>query len=261
MSENLPTTFQPLENCLNCKHELESNANYCLNCGSKIKELRFNLKRLLAVYSESFFSLENTFTKTFIDLWIRPDSVINGFVIGLRKRYMNPVSYFAMALTISGLQVFVIKKFYPDALANMYGSEKTGFMSIAVLDYQTLLTSASIPLMAFIGWIVFKTLKKYNYAEHLILNFYAYSQYAILATLAGTFCLIIGWDYGIFAFVMIFMTIVYYTYVYKKVFGLSIKGLIFRTLFFTLMSGFIFALLSIAAALMMFLTGSLPLKA
>lgn len=40
-------------------------------------------------------------------LWMKPEDVINGYVNGLRKRYMSAFSYFAVALTLGSIYMFI----------------------------------------------------------------------------------------------------------------------------------------------------------
>ena len=48
----------------------------------------------------------------FIQLFKQPEDVIVGYIKGVRKKYINPISFFGLALTLSGLSIFILKKFY-----------------------------------------------------------------------------------------------------------------------------------------------------
>lgn len=37
----------------------------------------------------------------------------------MRKRYFNPISYLALAITIGGLYMLVLNKYFPNALTGM----------------------------------------------------------------------------------------------------------------------------------------------
>jgi len=47
-----------------------------------------------------------------VQLFKAPEDVIVGYINGVQKKYINPISFFGLALTLSGLSIFIIKKFY-----------------------------------------------------------------------------------------------------------------------------------------------------
>jgi hypothetical protein len=103
-------------NCKNCHTELISDSDFCNRCGSKVIRNRLTFKNLFEHFSDTFFNYDNKLLRTFIDLFIRPEVVIGGYIDGIRKRYVNPISYFGLAITFSGLYLLILNKFYPEAL-------------------------------------------------------------------------------------------------------------------------------------------------
>lgn len=89
--------------CQNCSTIITQNGNYCPNCGAKVIRNRITMRNLITDFSEEFLSFDNKFLKTFIDLFKKPEVVIGGYISGVRKKYVNAISYFAIALTITGL--------------------------------------------------------------------------------------------------------------------------------------------------------------
>lgn len=57
---------------------------------------------------------------------IRPKAVIDGYIDGVRKRHMNLASWLAVALTASGLMIFVVRNFYPESLDMQWMIETMG---------------------------------------------------------------------------------------------------------------------------------------
>ena len=91
-------------NCKSCQSTLKSQDNYCNICGAKVIRNRLTFKNLFEHFSEQFLNYDNKFLLTFITLFKRPEDVIAGYISGTRKKYVNVISYFAIAITLSGLQ-------------------------------------------------------------------------------------------------------------------------------------------------------------
>ena len=85
-------------NCKNCQNELTPESDYCNICGGKVIRNRLTLKNLFEHVSETFFNYDNKLLRTFIDLLKKPDEVINSYVKGVRKRYVNPLSFFGVCV-------------------------------------------------------------------------------------------------------------------------------------------------------------------
>ena len=103
-------------NCKNCNTEITEKINYCPQCGARIIKNRLTPTILVNQLNEEVLSLDNKFLATFIDLFKRPERVIDGFIFGLRKRYLNVITYYAISLSLLGLQIFILKSFFPEFL-------------------------------------------------------------------------------------------------------------------------------------------------
>ncbi|MGB3152312.1 MAG: DUF3667 domain-containing protein [Maribacter sp.] len=44
--------------------------------------------------------MDNTFLKTLLHLLIKPEIVVDGYIGGIRKKYLNPISYGNYTYTI-----------------------------------------------------------------------------------------------------------------------------------------------------------------
>lgn len=103
-------------NCKNCHTELLQEDDYCRKCGGKVIRNRLSFKNLFEHLSETFFNYDNKLLRTFVQLIKNPEDVIVGYIDGVRKKYINPISFFGLSLTLSGLSIFILKKFYIEHL-------------------------------------------------------------------------------------------------------------------------------------------------
>ena len=102
--------------CRNCAQEFENTKNYCPDCGARVIRNRLTAKALTTQFSEEFLSYDNKILKTFIDLFKAPETVINAYINGTRKKYIGVAQYFAISLSLVGLQVFLMNTIFKDAL-------------------------------------------------------------------------------------------------------------------------------------------------
>lgn len=99
-------------NCKNCANSLQTDYSFCPDCGAKVIRNRLTIKNLLSDITERYFNLDNTFLRTFLHLFTKPDVVINGYVNGTRRKYLNPISYFGIALMLAGFLMFFMRKVF-----------------------------------------------------------------------------------------------------------------------------------------------------
>ena len=108
-------------NCKNCQTPQRTDFNYCPACGAKVVVNRLSFKNLTYDISERFFDLDNTFIKTVAQLCIQPEKVIDAYIQGVRKRYLNPISHLGIALTLSGILIFTMQKVLTPDIMHAYG--------------------------------------------------------------------------------------------------------------------------------------------
>jgi len=255
-------------NCKNCNAQLHPNSDYCHVCGAKVIRNRLTLKNLFEHLSETFFNYDNKLFRTIIDLFRKPEEVIGGYISGVRKRYVNPISFFGLALTLSGLLLFLINKFYLEYYFDSFNAfsqnssennhilEKT-MQPIAEfsLEYSSIIFSFLIPIAALISVIVFFN-KKYNYTEHLVVYLYTLSLYSLFSSIIGLGLLLTYPQYYMYlGQYIILVFFIYHLYALKRLFQLSVIQLVLKTLFF-LVLGFVFYIgFSILMAIAFFVTG------
>ena len=116
-------------NCKNCDNTLRTDYSFCPDCGAKVIRNRITVKNLWYDAVERFFNIDNTFLITFKNLFTNPDKVIVGYINGVRKKYLNPISYFTIAVMLGGLVLFLNKQFFPEAMDYQFSSMNMEEMS------------------------------------------------------------------------------------------------------------------------------------
>jgi len=246
--------------CKNCETNLNEKSDFCHLCGAKVIRNRLTLKNLLNDFSEQFLNYDNKFLLTFIHLFTKPEIVIDGYINGTRKKYVNVISYFAIALTITGLEYFIVRKFFPEFLDLSAISSKgmetfSNTMLNYLQDYQSFVLMLFVPFYALMGNIVFFNIKKYNYTEHLIAFMYIIAQLTILGAFIVVFSAILGLKMGNISFYVMLLQMIYSAYCLKGLYELNFKGIFLRTLLFLLVLSVFYIITIFLTIIIMFLTG------
>ncbi|MBV7268415.1 DUF3667 domain-containing protein [Winogradskyella luteola] len=254
-------------NCKNCHTELQEQDDYCKSCGGRVIRKRLNFKNLFEHLSETFFNYDNKLLRTFVQLFKNPEDVIVGYINGVRKKYINPISFFGLSLTLSGISVFILKKFYIQHLdfSTLFEGVKASqdifdATSGGALEYNSLFYSFLIPLLALISWITFLD-KKYNFTEHIIIYLYSMSLMSILLVFAAQIALLtIPEYYLLFSFCTWPLMFLYHSYMLKRIFKLSTGNLILKALISLALFMVAYIIISIAVFFIMVATGVVNLE-
>jgi hypothetical protein len=246
--------------CKNCANSLQEDQNYCPKCGGKIIRNRINFKNLLNDFSAQFLNYDNQFLRTFTTLFTNPNDVIGGYIQGTRKKYVNVISYFAIAVTLSGLQIFVLNKFFPEvldlSLVTAKGAEDFSRKNLEFInEYQSLVMMLYVPLYALLAKLVFLKKKKFNYTELLVIFAYILSQVSIISAVITIIFAVFGISIGAIAMVLLPLQVIYSAYCLKYLYSLTMEGIILRTLLFLLILGVFFILLAMVAGVLMYYSG------
>jgi len=228
--------------CKNCELPLRTDYSFCANCGARIIRNRITLKNLWHDITERYFNLDNTFLKTFWHLSTKPEVVIEGYINGVRKKYLNPISYLGIALTFSGLFIFLLRKFFihkfdfDSITVSTMDSEATKKIIQISLDFSSLVFIMYIPIIALAGWLVFNH-KKYILPEYIVVATYCTAHYSIFIFPFSLLLVIITPEsYLTLSTPMIFIMVLYTTYAInrfdKKSFGKSFLFLLLFTIGF-----------------------------
>lgn len=254
--------------CKNCNTSLSKLINYCPLCGAKIVKKRLTMKSIVSDINEQFFNIDNKFLKTFFHLFSKPEVVIIGFIDGTRKKYVNVIQYFAISLTLVGIQVFLMNTFFKEAMEmdpNMFGTlanpetqKDNPFSHLEFADYnnyQSVFYVLSVPFSAISTWLTYWIvgLRQYNFTEHLVLNLYYSAQVIFLNAFLTIILLCFGIDFILISTLSSIFIFIYFFYVLKSVFKTSF--LMTLAHFFLVMCalGFIFIILIVLLSFLLFI--------
>ncbi|NMH86593.1 DUF3667 domain-containing protein [Flavivirga algicola] len=248
--------------CKNCNKSLNPDVNFCDFCGAKVIRNRLTIKNLFEHFSETFLNYDNKLLQTFIKLFTQPEIVIESYIRGTRKKYVNVISYFAIALTISGFQMFVSNKFFPelmniDFLAQKGAEDFQRNNMNFVQEYQSFVYMLIVPVYALISKVIFFDFKKYNYTEHLVANMYITAHLSICSSLLILVTFFFGVNFGIVGLLSIPIQIFITAYYFKRLFNLNLKSIILKTVFFLLILTVLFIVFSFFVAITMYYDGTL----
>lgn len=247
-------------NCKNCDTKLTPESDFCYSCGGKVIRNRLTLKNLFEHISETFFNYDNKLFRTIIDLFVIPEDVIGGYINGVRKKYVNPISLFGLAITISGIYMIIINKFFPElmdfSVFSAPGQEEIQKKNISfVQEYQSIFMMLYVPIYALMARITFVGTSKFNYTELVVVFLYIQSQISIVSGILGIIISFLGVSQGTFSLFSIPMMIIYSAYCLKRLYGLNFKNIFWRTLLFMVILAVVFVIASIFMAIIMFING------
>lgn len=222
--------------CKNCAFGLESHHKFCNHCGAKVITNRLTLRSLWEEFRDNFLNVDNRIFKTFLHMFTKPEVVIGGYIGGVRKRYFNVVSYYAMALTVAGLQIFILRKFFPEALDISIlipeNTPQSTFDMEWTYDYYTILALINIPIYSLMAWLSFIGLKKYNFTEHLVVMGYVFAQFTFTSLPFILAAVALGANFYISSYVLLIPLFVFTSYCYKKLYPLPFWQIAARALLF-----------------------------
>ncbi|MEH6536322.1 MAG: DUF3667 domain-containing protein [Psychroserpens sp.] len=249
-------------NCKNCHTELIPDSDFCNRCGGKVIRNRLTVKNLFEHFSDTFFNYDNKLIRTFLDLFIRPEVVIEGYINGIRKRYVNPISYFGLAITLTGLYILILDKFYPEAMDYsafaFEGQEEFQKKNASFIqEYMSLFMMLYIPIYALIARVTFVGLKKFNYTELIVVFLYWQSQLSIITAFIIVITAMFGVQQALLSMIFLPFMILYAAYTFKRLYKLSFGKIILRTLLFLGVLGVFMVIITIIVMIIMFFTGDM----
>jgi len=257
-------------NCKNCNHKIEEDDLFCENCGAKVITHRITL-RLLINEVLAAIGLNNLYFTTLKKMLIAPNEVLNEYLNGVRKRYLAPFAFLAIGAGFSYLifnlfpeDYIRIQSFATDShiqkLEEKANKDLTKIKGLTEQEYQNLLrekksakkeldfnrkfqkssfgfilknfnlvTFLFIPFYALISFLVYR--KPHNFGEHIIINAYIQGTTFLFT---GILFIITILTSSVVNTLTILSVIIYYIYVYQKLYNQSIKQVIFSFLKFIL---------------------------
>lgn len=249
-------------NCKNCNTQLDTKSEFCNTCGGKVIRNRLTFKNLFEHLSETFFNYDNKLLRTFIDLFKNPEVVIDGYISGIRKRYVNPISYMGIALTLSGVTFFVMKKMQLDMNFDVFNQgindDFQSKMKNLTSEYASFMFLSYIPIFVISSWLM---LQKYNITERIVTFTYAMAQFSLSSFLPALIIIVLApsnyMNYSLFSllFLLLYLTwLMYKTTRYKRI---EFATQLFVFLF---VSVSVFMIYSISLVVIGLLTGEFSLQ-
>ena len=247
-------------NCKNCNHTLDDNAQFCDNCGGKVVAFRITFAILFKEFFNNVFGLDTQFFRTLKEMAIRPHLVLEEYLSGVRKRYVNPFGFLAISAAVSLLiynffiedyvkmqrsineeQIIEVEKkasINLDDYKNLTEKEfekikrdKTiAKLQLKFTDNYTRLSVRYFNLFCFIFIFILALVSKWtywkphNYGEHIIINAYMYGFLSLFQVLLFLISLVTHpWVFIFSTFGYLF----YYQYTLSKFYNISLgKGTI-----------------------------------
>ncbi|WP_299313947.1 DUF3667 domain-containing protein [uncultured Aquimarina sp.] len=219
-----------IKNCKNCKNNIE-DVNFCSNCGAKKITKRITFKNLITEISEVYLNVDNTFINTIKDLTTKPHIVIDGYINGVRKRYLNVASYFLLSVTLAAMLTFIKERGFdiPSEAKKYDESAKFVQLFIEVTEkFPTLGYFLLIPFYAVISRFIFRKYKKYNFTEHIVINSYLTSHLTILTFIPYIIAFIFGDYIEKSSFIFLLIQFIYATFLFKNLYLISYKKVIIK---------------------------------
>ncbi|WGK63701.1 DUF3667 domain-containing protein [Croceiramulus getboli] len=197
---------------------------YCSRCGAKKIDEVLTLKAIGKEVQERYLELDSALLLTFLDLFRKPEAVADGYINGLRKRYMPLSNYFALAITLTGLLFVFAKKINPqDFVIPEASSSMENIMAQfnLVFEYQGLINLILLPLGALMTKLVFIDKKKYNYVGHLVWNGFYIAQTFIAVFLFSLIPVLLGADYFLITNLPTIPVLLYYVWMIKRLYAMG----------------------------------------
>lgn len=238
--------------------------DYCCQCGGKVIRNRLTLKNLFHHVNETFFNFDNKLLRTFIGLFNKPEDVIVGYINGTRKKHVDVIAYFALAISLSGLQLFVLSRLDIDMsgawdTGTEVGKQQQAFIEAIykfTSEYQSLVMMLHIPFYALLAKLVFRKYKRFNYTELLVVFLYTQAHISIASVLFLPFVgLTDSISFTGYGMIVLLFQFGYFVFALKRVYGLTTMQIFKRTLLFLLILFLLFIIAIVVIAFVMYQMG------
>lgn len=236
--------------CKNCSSALVHQSLYCSQCGAKVISERITIKRILEDAFQNYVGWDNKYLVTIKYLILKPGVLLREYYKGTRKKFLNPFAFLTIGMAIN---LFAFTSFDEEFISVMNDFNKSQFDLFAdllggpfanpdfqaeqlaqsrksskfMLKYFNLITILFLPIYTLFAFLTYR--KPYNYAEHIVANCYI-QGFSFLTT---TFIFFIAiWIHPSLYLLIYPLLILYYTYVYGKLYKLTIGQSILKIIIF-----------------------------
>ncbi len=237
-------------NCPNCQDPISDESTFCKNCGNKIDLPRISTRTLFSDFLENVLGWDNKYFRTLFMLFRNPKQLAAEYFQGARRKYMNPIGFFAIGMTLSILLFSIFQEEYmaislesakaqtqlmAEKLGGLYADADFQQQQLAlnqklqgwILRYYNIASFLLLPVYAFIAFLVFR--KPLNYGEHLVISTYIQGVSFLISSLLFLLSIFVSPFALTFSVVALFFL---YLYVYAKIYGLGIPEILLKILLF-----------------------------
>lgn len=252
--------------CKNCSKLLYEGQNFCSKCGAKWIDKRITMRKVGSDFADMYIGFDTKFMRTFLDLFTKPDQVINGYIYGRRMNYMDATRYLLLAVFITGISVFIMNNSdgYQQVLdaqlsaATVEAKSEVDQQKMLVVikefintinNYQGFILILSLPILALAARITFWGKRFFNYTEQVVFYMYTYGHSTIILALITIILMLANPQLFMeFSFISAPLLFLYNAFCYKKVFNLSIGQTILRSLIGLVVIIIVFTILTLIIA-------------
>ncbi len=240
--------------CKNCGEIL--HGVYCSVCGQKLITKRITLRNIFQDVLAIFTNVEKGFLYTFIMLLKNPGEVVHRYISGSTVRYFPPLRYLVLWIAISVaislffgvfdqqqgmMQDYTMLSEEPEVLDMQLELQQK--IQNEIRKYLNVLPLLILPFMGLTSYWLFRR-RGQNYAEHLVLNAFAYGQTTAISIIFTLFVIISPTLLPFLFFAGLLLTILYYTHLYHGFYELSWVGAAVKALLTTVLGYALFIIFS-----------------
>jgi len=169
--------------CKNCGNEVSDN--FCGSCGQRADTHKLNMHFILHDLQHALIHFDKGVLYTTKQLLTRPGHTIREFLEGKRVRHFQPLSFVIVLATFYGLlwHYLIFDRLHTslieprDDITRAYGKIVTWMTEHFAVDGLILIITSTL-----VSYVIFKK-RKYNLAEHLVLNTYLMGLFLIVSLL------------------------------------------------------------------------------
>lgn len=172
--------------CANCGHEITQH--YCPNCGQK-KFQRIDGNYIKEEVQYTILHTNKGFFYTLKNLIKNPGRTTREYLEGNRIKHYKPI---LLAFVLSGITTFItykilnlgeiIEVFLKERVSEQPGTFDAATFNTFSANYLSFFMMLLIPLAAFLSYLIFRK-QRHNYFEHIVINSYLYSFWALCSAL------------------------------------------------------------------------------
>lgn len=205
--------------CKNCGYA--QVVNYCPNCGQKYLTEVLTTKALIVDALDNIFNVSKQLFTTVKDLFSKPNQVVDAYLSGNRKLYVNPFRFLLVVGTMVLFLFFLLKPYFKfDVFVNE--DDKYGIFSILIF---TLFTKLFF--------------RKFSFVKCLIANIYLFCFILLIST--PLFLLVSMLTKNMLFLLPLFLLLITYTtFSYIKIFKQNPFLIFFKTLVIFILTNLIY---------------------